>query len=67
LLAPALPAFCGVLDLKVRHDLARRVYDDHLMMIVCPVEARVVGKSLLRQAAAVEVTEFFGRDETLLI
>src|SRR6476619_1750625 len=42
LLAPALPAFCGVLDLKVRHDLARRVDDDHLVMIVCPVEARVV-------------------------
>jgi hypothetical protein len=32
LLAPALPALCGVLDLKVRHDLARRVYDDHLVM-----------------------------------
>jgi hypothetical protein len=31
-----------VLDLKVRHDLARAVYDDHLMMIVCPVETRVV-------------------------
>ncbi|HZD93826.1 MAG TPA: hypothetical protein VE133_06200 [Candidatus Sulfotelmatobacter sp.] len=42
MLAPALPAFCCVLDLKVRHDVARAVYDDHVMVIGCPVEARVV-------------------------
>jgi hypothetical protein len=30
------------LGVKVRHDLARAVYDDHVMVMGCPVEARVV-------------------------
>jgi hypothetical protein len=43
LLAPALPAGCGMGDLKVGDDLPATIDDDDIVMILGPVEAGIVG------------------------
>ena len=45
LLAPALPTFGRVLDGKVVHHVPPAIDDDHIVMIVRPVEAPVISKS----------------------
>jgi hypothetical protein len=42
LLAPAPPAFGGVLDGKVGHNLAPAIDDDHIVMILRPVKAGII-------------------------